>query len=793
MLRLIVKGNDDSTHSIELYENAPVNINYQFTDLHNFGTPLGTFSQTFRIPATNANKSFFGSIQNPNLVSDDNGYVLDTWSTIKRITAEIVYRSIPLARGYIQFKRAYIVNKDLAEYEVVFFGESLDATRSIGDKLMEEIDLSSYDHDPTLANIQSSWNGNLHSGAIRYGLVDRGYKGMNWYAAVYNDDPFDDVPLVSTSFTPFIRVSTLVDAIFTGAGYTVSSAWLDNATTLYMPLMSNTAYLFGDQHNSQGFKVSGTNITEVGGTPNLSEQYDYGSNYTPATHLYTVPYDMRMVFQLQIDINALGSSWSRPIVYKNGNVTVWAGPQVQGGTNYSNTVEVIVDLVQGDTLKFDVVGPAPDYLINVVVWQSLSIYRINDGYANWLQANLPKVKQVDFIRSLQQAFNLIIVPDSNAPKLIYIEPWSDYIGTGLTKDWTDKIDFSKDVIVEPTVSLQKRRYEWRFNSAKDIINAAVEDQNDRTWGRHEVIDTANDFASGEYEVKPQLVGYITAYIPFSDVIVHRAINSEGKPIQDPLPRLAYWNGTYSPTNSVPVHNGSSATNISSYGLFTPYSAFPATLSDSALMFGGDTPFTESVVQPQNTLWYSHYRNMFTELYSVDARMVTLYLRLTASDINQFRWSDKIFIRDTYYRIQSISGYTANDEATTKCELVKILEPGRDCDYTVESINSTTNIVLFQDVDGVSTYGNRRCCEYYGYQWINDRCYNQGVSTDHEGGAGGSGTDIDSVLNTQAGLQTQIDDITATTDLITVTSAIDLDNLETPDTSPNDLFQIFLEK
>lgn len=777
MLRLEVTGNDGSRHSLDLYENAPVNLNYQFTELHNFGVPQGSYSQTFRIPATGTNKIFFGEAQDVNTITDDDGYVQNLWSARKRIPAELTYRSIPLARGYVQFKKAYIVQRDLAEYEIVFFGDVLDATKSLGDKMLTDLDLTEWNHNLTIDNIQSSWAGTLLGGDIRYALIDRGWHGMNWSGAGWGVSPFATTKLLPSSFTPCMRVSTLVNEIFGQSGYTISSSFLDTEDDLYIPLTGELAYLFGDFQGSEGFKATGANLTEVGGVPNLGEAFDYGNNYSTTTQLYNVSFDCRIVMRLQIDMAAYGGSWSRPVIYKNGSTAVWQGPQVQSGSTYSTTVEFIVDVVAGDNLKFDVVGPAPDYLITTVAWESLSVFRISNAGANWLEGNLPVMKQIDLVKSLQKMFNWVIVPDQSIPNLLYIEPWDDYIGTGVTKDWSDKIDYSKDVVVEPTVTMQKKLYDWQFAPGEDLINKAVVDQLNRTWGRHQIQDTSNEFASGDYKVETMFTGFVTSYIPYTQVILHRLITTEGKPVKNPKPRLAYWNGTYNPTLTLPVNTGSSTTNLTTYGLFTAYSAYPAQLSDKALMFGGDQPFHEGVTQPLNTLWYTYYRTMFTEQYSVDSRMVTAYLRLTAADVNQFLWSDKVWIIDAYYRVHSINGFTANDEATTQCVLIKLLEPERDCTFIPQNVNVATNAVTFLDANGNTSNGNKFCCEYYGYQWVDGRCWRRTGSNDHEGDAGTNQSEIAAALQAQEDLQDEIDAIRIKTDYISISTAVDLTALQ----------------
>ena len=103
-----------------------------------------------------------------------------------------------------------------------------------------------------------------------------------------------------------------------------------------------------------------------------------------------------------------------------------------------------------------------------------------------------------------------------------------------------------------------------------------------------------------------------------------------------------------------------------------------------------------------------------ELYSSDARIVTAYFRLTASEIATFKFSDKIFIKDTYFRILSISNYDPTTENIVQVRLVKILGAIRDCYYIPESADKNGQISFSTPTGSTVTSPSRECCERYGY-------------------------------------------------------------------------------
>jgi len=76
-------------------------------------SPKGSFSQSFRIPATGTNAVVFDNFEDVNSQGNFNSK--------RKLKAEIESDTLPIMRGYIQFKACYI-EKEFPEYEIVFFG-----------------------------------------------------------------------------------------------------------------------------------------------------------------------------------------------------------------------------------------------------------------------------------------------------------------------------------------------------------------------------------------------------------------------------------------------------------------------------------------------------------------------------------------------------------------------------------------------------------------------------------------------------------------------------------------------
>ena len=213
MLRLTIDGNE-----IELYENEPVNLSYQFSNLQDINSSSSNFSQTFRVPLTKKNQDYFGPVNEFGLIPD--------WDPKTKVDAELTYNTIPVMRGFVQVKAIYVQKGKYADVELVFFGETANLSRDIGDAMLTDLDLSSYNHTLNATSIVGSWTtpGILSSGAIRYGLPD---KGQNWTSS--NLWTSSDA-LEHGDFTPYFRASKLLEEILDAAGYTMESDFFDGAT-----------------------------------------------------------------------------------------------------------------------------------------------------------------------------------------------------------------------------------------------------------------------------------------------------------------------------------------------------------------------------------------------------------------------------------------------------------------------------------------------------------------------------------------------------------------------------------
>ena len=743
MLRLLLDGNE-----MDLYEDVSVNLTLQFSDVQNVNSPAGSFSQTFRIPATANNLDYFGAI--------DDTTAVDIVNVKQRIPAQILSDTIPILSGFCQVKAVYLQKEKYADIELVFFGGAVDLKSSIGDGMISDLDLfavlpfSSLEVNST--NIQNSWLATSTNPApyVRFGVIDRGF---NWRQGNRPWGGGTNPGLAQVKMTPFVSVYTILDAILTEAGYTwESSFFVDPAVSavhtknMYVPCLNSSQYVQVDgilNDDTIRVNLDGDIVTTTGATgtlplkDNVVDAYDPEDNWDNTTYEYTCPRDaiynfkIRLAATLGVNAAVLGPHQVSMRMYVNGVIHDYFDDSYLNTEGVTQEIDVVREFYEANLSAGDVVhfeyninnygtlygGGAgdPRCFVELELTPPVSNFDVD------LASSLPKMKQMDFLIGLQKMFNLVFVPDKNKPKHLIVEPFQDYIATGTQKDWTDKVDYSKDLTFKPTTDLQKKQYQWTYKPGLDFISDALQKSLDRVYGRYQITEPDNDFATGELKVETNFGQFMVSRIPFYGGILHRSLTAQGEAVEEPLPMVAYWVGL---TNiftrwylAADIGVAPNYITLTEFPTFSNYNTVEPTVGDKDLNYGMEQPFIPIEANPANTLYFEYWAQYVAELYSNEARIMTCTMRLSKRELADFEFSDNIYLKDSYWRVLNIN-YDTNVEGTAKVELIKILSDVEICADIPTGYSERGRFVLFNGSTEVSPdIGSRACCEKYGYEWL----------------------------------------------------------------------------
>ena len=736
MLSLLV-----NSATVDLYDNESVNLVKQFTDVQNIQSPVSSFTQTFRVPATKRNLDAFGLVTIP----DPSGVDLK-----QKFEAELQRDTMPILRGGVQVKAVYLQKEHYADIELVFFGEAVDLKTAIGDALLSDLDLSALDHDLTYANVTGSWSALGSGPEVRYGLIDR---GNNWSFEDQTSNLrypwFSNDGIFVGEFTPFVMAREILDAILDEAGFTYDSDFIkdgDPSATgngafhdLYVPAYNGKQNLASTdaQQNRARAALEQDYGNGTWGTLDVVDDctggIDEASAWNNTSNKYTSPlngyYKVRVTYSW--DQGSYTNHVGLRLKIVRGATTSYVYIVDHGDDTFSvannKLFETILVLDDNDTVELQgkvssghshVIKGNDDATSGVRTSIDIEASFVLSGQEIDVAANMPKVKQIDYLTALQRMFNLVFIPDPDKPSHLKIEPFTDYMSTGTVKDWSNKVDYGMDFVMRPTSDIQSKSYSWSYAPGGDFISQELQRSQDRVYGRYRILDGENPFASGSTDIQVPAAPYIVSHIPGSYFPIHRAINSDGSIVSDPKLMFCYWHGTVNDLGTWYLRNDSgNEQTLTTFPSFGQYSAALADLTDKDLNFGVEPSFVPQTCNPRDTLYVLYWAQYVTELYSTEARIVECHAYLTNSDIRDFKFNDKVHIKGVAYRVLKME-YDANVDGLTKLSLIKILSDVSLCADEPTSLVTRGNYILFNDsIAATPDYGSQTCCEFYGYQWV----------------------------------------------------------------------------
>ena len=733
MLTLKVVGRD----VLELYENDPVNLTFQYSDIEKIQSSVGSYSQSFRIPATEANVDFFGTFFN---VNEQGGY-----NPKRKKQAELFYNTVPIISGFIQLKQVFIQKERYADFEITFFGDTVDLARTIGDAKLKDLDLSAFDHLLNYTSYTFARVGALFSGKVRYGLIDKGRNFSN------NGDgtPISaSSPLELADFTPCLRVREVVNAIFEDNGFVLDSDFFsasafDNYLTPFYNGQFNpaTALDLDNYVMNVGLYVTAEVIASTGvgyyfptGLLDSSPFFDAEGMYDTTTDIFTPPFNSWYSMEMNGLINCnygIAGNFRICLYNSTDSVVVWQSETVliENGENHQFLGDFVIQLSTTKGYKYAIWTDQPSSNFELLAGalgggtykSQLRVWDVTppiEGQTVSLSANAPDIKQMDYLTSLQRMFNLVFVADKLNPKKIKIEPFNDYNSGGEIKDWTEKVDYSKDVVISPTTDIQSKKYQWTYSEGKDFVNKFYKENADRIYGRYLIEDGENDFSTSEQTIQPAFGAFPLSLISGTALKIHKAVDEKGERITDPLCWVVYGKNII--MNGIFINDNGTLRTEADFYYIGHYSELNPDVGDIDLNFGGEIPTYPIEANPYDNLYNTYWREYVNQLYSTEARILQAHFDLDVADISQFEFSDQIWIKDSYWRILSID-YSPNSKSTSKVKLIKILADVRACDWIPYQSNAN-GVITFIDENGTTGAPTQECCERFGYVYISGVCY-----------------------------------------------------------------------
>jgi hypothetical protein len=708
---------------LDLFENESISQNWKFQDLSNF-TAQGAFSREFRVPYSETNQKALGALFDVNVSAGTENYFH------YKLPAEIRVDTLPIATGYVRVRKVYKQMGRINEVELAFYAETPDLVRNIGEKKLADIGaLSSLNETVNYVNVT-----NPNANRI-WTILDRGQLWSEGGEANTRRLTLSTQPVYAADLTPAISWWWLFEKIISEAGFELAAGSLENILeTYWMPWLNSQNLLTSSNFNAYNFQAYPTAQTGINDfytlIPVNTELYDNNNDFDTATYTYIASaggiYNFRAIVEFT---NILPNPVDIIIALSINGSTAFNEMYIGDiglGTSVVNTTQA-VPLVAGDTVQLKVKqGALPSNAFVFVepgdgttnsTFFTVESTDLFYGQTMFYELNAPDMKQIDLVTDVIKMHNCAIVPDRTVPNKIYIVPQNSYLGSGDTLDWTPKLDISKDITISSTVDIQKAKFQFTYTAGEDITSKVYKNVN-RIYGDYEAVGyTINpntlpsDFAIGDQKIQLVTQSTPSGVLNGSGYVMPLFYN-ENLEFVAPGPRCLFEAGSV----NIKLFRDSALTVVTeAVPVLNNYSQVNADIDDEDLNWAPEVPPHAIVANPYNNLFNKYWRSYMNALYSPDGRIMEAFFALDLKDILTFKFSDKVWIQDSYWRILEITDYKVGNYESTKVKLLKIVEESEDCASTPASVK-VNGEVNFIDANGDPVAPTQDCCQRYGYDW-----------------------------------------------------------------------------
>jgi len=385
-------------------------------------------------------------------------------------------------------------------------------------------------------------------------------------------------------------------------------------------------------------------------------------SWNNATFEYTIPRNGDYDFQLDLQQNS-------------GTPTQFA--------NYMAVLNgVMVDAISGDDAFIN------NYLWNIKIRKATKGQKFAIRYAVYTNVNIegniqctfspynmnpsvkmgdamPNIKLSDFINSILQTFNAILIPKGENE--IEIHNIDDWYALGINKDYTPYVDFTshqhKKIDIPSVVSMEHKASE----TANSIF---FKDTYGRDYGSI-MFKPDVDFASGELKIQTLFsvmpptrmneVNQVGQVISETDLDMPIVLGKDYKPIQQEL--LLFYFQDFKPKNSWYRLGGNTLTY---QPISSSYTNTPTTGATSISCTFGLESSAEGDI-PTQTFYMNFWHEFISRLYSTRNRVFICQALIPVGEWLKMALNDNIVVSGNYYKIQKIEYNILTEEA--KLELV----------------------------------------------------------------------------------------------------------------------------
>lgn len=300
--------------------------------------------------------------------------------------------------------------------------------------------------------------------------------------------------------------------------------------------------------------------------------------------------------------------------------------------------------------------------INLVILPSNTVQTI--GGTLIMNSYVPvEIKQSDFVKSIFQMYNLYVEQDIDNPYNLILRHRDEYYDSGAEKDWSQKLakDKPQELMFLPDVT--KKKLKLTYAPDEDQPNVLYTQATGEIYGQIEYTfdnEYVKDVETQELLFSPTPV-YKTLFGAYVPAINGAAPNTNI--------RILYDGGlsTCQPFDIIDFGT-TGEIGLTDYPMLGHFNDPLYPTFD--INFGTcDYYFYEVLSLTANNLYNLYWRRTVNQINV--GKMLTAMFDLNEVDIQSLKLNDKIYIDNSWWNINKIQDYNANNNSLTKVELISI--------------------------------------------------------------------------------------------------------------------------
>jgi len=781
---------------LDVIKGSPFTLDFNFKDIKDLKSK-GSHSYNFRLASSPANDQFFGSyFKVGSYYSDDNF----SFNPFGMAECWVLKDTLEVFKGNLQLTNIYLKDKAKYEYECILYSSEVSFLDLIKGVKFSDLNYSSWNHEATASNVYNSYNSNsIDGGNIVYSLWDYGIgHASNEYVNYFQQPGSGILSWTSNSFNinnlrPQVKLKALIDLVFASTGYSYDSNFFDSSEfqKIYMDLNYNKSESLSTSITNSTFNsaVQNTSNQTIGNNvmylPSRNVNFpneisDVSSQWSATNNSWTCLSDGFYTIKISgtITPNATPAVTTENVAFQlwdnwdgvvsanlDFNIVEWFTPlSVSSATDFSQSVtfyrsanpsvlkHLRVALWAGVSANNDITYTLSNMKLEIIA-ENIDNDTSNLVFINNLFGSL-SIEQ--WWKSILTKFNLVTVPNKQDPKQLKIEPYNDYADTGNTYDWSDKVDYKKDVQIIPPTKYCGKQVKFKDAPSNDYMYQSYKanpfNEEEPTFGEYIEAGIRNQFADKDTEfttIFSPTINYPLNNSVFDLGVYSCAIwnvNEDGIKKNTGGIRLSFFHGVKPLPNSfaykLQVGTAIGGTTYTNYPFFSAYSQKDFTDGSDVWTINWKETL-QSAPQSWDALpsfgtARKYWSDYVLDNFNVNSRMLSASIRLTPTDIADFSFADTIQLMGQNYRINSIKGYPVSSNGNSKVELLlvnkSVFVPTNpinsnggivagdnqiECDWIYHSQAAYTQILLFTTSTDSTPTPNipQDCCTALGYSWL----------------------------------------------------------------------------